>query len=282
MSGRKSEPEGTASSRSGRRAFFILAAMLGLCAPAMRGDAAGQADDENAAGGEDERPWNVKPAPSDPRDFSGVWMARSYLRSFRQLDGSLPPMTPAGKALREQRLALEKAGVQVKDAPTQCIPAGVPRVNMAPHPIQFVYTRGAIVMLYEVMHNVRFIHMDGKPVPPGLPRTRLGYSRGYWDGNSLVVETTNQVDGTDVDKESPSHGEQLRITERFTKVPNAKGGVDLQDVITIVDPERFTAPWSTKLTYAWRGDVTLVEYACEENNEFLPGAPAPAKSEAGR
>ena len=140
----------------------------------------------------------------------------------------------------------------------------------SPYPIQFVYTPGLITILHEVAHNVRYIHMDGKPVPADTPRTFLGYSVGHWEGNTLVIVTDHFNDRTQIDEESLSHGLKLKVTERITKFTNKYGGVELRNLITIDDPDHFTHPWTAERTYPWRGDIRISEYSCEENNRNAP------------
>ncbi len=223
--------------------------------------------------------WNKNPAPKDPRDFSGVWWTRGYDRTFRPVtdrpmspaeSAKLLPLTPLEAASRQHHLDMEKLGKPIADAPTQCFPHGVPRIMASPYPIQFVYSPGLITILHEVAHNVRFIHMDGKPPPPDTPRTFLGYSVGHWEGNTLVVVTDHFNDRTQIDEESLSHGLKLKVTERFTRFTNKYGGAELRDLITIEDPDHYTRPWTTERTYAWRGDVRIQEYSCEENNRNAP------------
>ena len=223
--------------------------------------------------------WNKIPASREPRDFSGVWWTRGYDRTFRPVTSSplspaesakLLPMTPNEAASRQHHLEMEKAGTPIADAPTQCFPHGVPRIMASPYPIQIVYTPGLITILHEVAHNVRFIHMDGKPAPADTPRTFFGYSVGHWEGNTLVVFTDHFNDRTQIDEESLSHGLKLTVTERITKFTNQYGGVELRDLITIEDPEHYTQPWTAERLFPWRGDVRVSEYSCEENNRNAP------------
>jgi hypothetical protein len=223
--------------------------------------------------------WNKNPAPTDPRDFSGVWWTRGYDRTFRPMAdrpmspdqaASLLPMTPLEAASRQHHLDMEKAGTPIADAPTQCFPHGIPRLMASPYPIEFVYAPGLITILHEVAHNVRFIHMDGKPVPADTPRSFLGYSVGHWEGDTLVVVTDHFNDRTQIDEESLSHGLQLKTTERMTKFTNKYGGVEIRNLITIEDPEHFTKPWTAERLYPWRGDIHIAEYSCEENNRNAP------------
>jgi len=247
--------------------------------PAPPSDPAARAAAREKRDAADALEWNKNPAPKDPRDFSGVWWTRGYDRTFRPItDPPLPPsqaakllpFTPLEAASWQHHMDMERKGTPIADAPTQCFPHGIPRLMASPYPIQFVYTPGLITMLHEVGHNVRFIHMDGEPVPAGTPPTFLGYSVGHWEGNTLVIVTDHFNDRTQIDEEALSHGLQLRVTERLTKFTNKYGGVELKNLITIEDPEHFTKPWTAERTYPWRGDARIVEYSCEENNRNAP------------
>ena len=223
--------------------------------------------------------WNRNPAPRDPQDFSGVWWTRGYDRTFRPVTDTpmspaesarLLPLTALEAASRQHHLDMEKAGTPIADAPTQCFPHGIPRLMASPYPIEFVYSPGLITVLHEVAHNVRFIHMDGKPAPADTPRTFLGYSVGHWQGNTLVVITDHFNDRTQIDEESLSHGLKLTVTERMTRFTNKYGGAEIRNLITIEDPEHFTGPWTAQRLYPWRGDIHIAEYSCEENNRNAP------------
>jgi hypothetical protein len=228
---------------------------------------------------EDAALWNKNPAPADPRDFSGVWWTRGYDRTFRPVtsppmppsqSAKLLPLTASEAASRQHHLDMEKAGTPIADAPTQCLPHGVPRLIASPYPIQFVYSPGLITILHEVAHNVRLIHMDGRAAPPDTPPTFLGYSVGHWEGDTLVVVTDHFNDRTQIDEEALSHGLKLKVTERITKFTNKYGGVELRNLITIEDPEHFTQPWTAERLFPWRGDIRIAEYSCEENNRNAP------------
>ena len=219
--------------------------------------------------------WNANPAPTDPRDFQGLWWTRRYDNAFRPVTAAgiardeavqLLPLTPLEVASRKRRMEMSKAGMPTGDSSADCLPHGMPRIMASPYPFRFDYAPGLIVMLDEVTHDIRFIHMDGQPAPNDEPLTYMGYSRGRWDGNTLVVETDHLNDLTPIDEESLSHGTKLKVHEELTKFTNIYGGVELRDLITIDDPEHFTRPWTTERTYPWRGNEKITEYTCEENN----------------
>jgi len=225
-----------------------------------------------------ETKWEPTRPPADPRDFTGLWEMPRVGVTLKLDDGAQPPFNAFGAADYKRYDDAQKAGQVIADAPTHCFPHGVPRLTTAPYPIRFVHTPGLIVMLHEVAHNVRYIHMDGKPAPAGAPKTFLGYSTGRWEGNTLVVETTHLNADTMLDTRI-AHSANMTVVERWTKLKNKLGNTILRDVITINDPERFTRPWSVTRDFAYRSDVQdslwsegLVEYSCEENNRNVPDA----------
>jgi hypothetical protein len=133
-------------------------------------------------------------------------------------------------------------------------------------------------MLHEVAHNVRIIHMDQKEAPKDTPLTFLGYSRGHWEGNTLVVETDHMNGDTRLDSVT-SHGPRLKVTERFTKEKTADGHTDLVARITIDDPDHFYKVFSISRQLGFRSDLEatvgsegITEYSCEENNRNVPTA----------
>ena len=129
--------------------------------------------------------------------------------------------------------------------------------------------------MHEVAHNIRQIHMDQK-MPDKVPTSFLGYSVGHWDGDVLVIETKGTDPRTWIDEEGIIHSDQLYSVERIRKTEN---GENLENEVTMIDPVFFTRPWIKKINYAWRPDLRISEYICEENNRgvFLPGQNAGTK-----
>ena len=144
--------------------------------------------------------------------------------------------------------------------------------------IQLFQTEGYVVLLAEMVHDVRIVRLDDRPHLPPAIRQWLGDSRGHWDGNTLVVETTNFTEK--IASFSPmtfdsergrfrsrafGTGDTLRLVERFTRVD-----ADTLDYeFTIEDPTTFTRPLTVRLPMN-RSDLPLYEYACHEGNYGLP------------
>jgi hypothetical protein len=203
---------------------------------------------------------------SDPHDIDGVWWTPGYDRKFRTVEGELPPFTERGRKDWQHNVDADKAGNPVADAPTGCLPHGIPRLLASPYPIQIITTPGQMTWVHEVNRNQRWIYMD-QPQNLNLPKSYLGHSVAHWEGDTLVIDTADLNDKTRIDEEGINHTDQLRVVERIRKID---GGTALESLITITDPVMFSRPWTTKRLYKWRPDVRVEEYACEENNRNAP------------
>jgi hypothetical protein len=205
-------------------------------------------------------------AIGDPRDFDGVWWTPGYDRKYRTVEGELPPFTERGRREWEAIVKADERGEPVADAPTGCLPHGIPRLLASPYPIQIITTPGQMTWVHEVNRNQRWIYMDEKH-PPNLPKTYLGHSVAHWEGDTLVIDTAGLNDKTRIDEEGITHSDQLHVVERIRKI---EGGKALENLITITDPVMFTQPWTTKRIYRARPEVRIMEYVCEENNRNAP------------
>jgi len=117
------------------------------------------------------------------------------------------------------------------------------------------------VIYTEMIHDARIVWTDGRPHAPSLFRRWLGDSRGRWEGNTLVVDTTNFT-GTNPFRGS---GDRLHLTERFTRTD----ANTLLYEFTVDDPATFTKPWTAQLPMT-KSDARIFEYACHEGNYALP------------
>ncbi|MSO61353.1 MAG: hypothetical protein EXQ50_04565 [Acidobacteria bacterium] len=147
----------------------------------------------------------------------------------------------------------------------RCLTRGVPTAMLPQvynNNYQIVQTPDHVVILAEMIHDARVIPLDGRPHPPAHLRFWMGDSVGRWDGDTLVVETTNFTDQTNYRGST----DRLRLVERFTR--------RAQDIltyrVTVHDPSTFTQPWTIELPVR-RSDGEIYEYACHEANYGLEG-----------
>ena len=123
-----------------------------------------------------------------------------------------------------------------------------------------------VAILTEEIHETRIIPLDGRPHIPGDIRLWFGDSRGRWEGDSLVVETTNLMDHYDfvLTNGLILQDENARIVERFTRV----GPDTIEYQFTVHDPTTYTSPWTAVIPMQ-RNPGLLYEYACHEGNYSL-------------
>ena len=203
-------------------------------------------------------------------------------------NGRLPPMTPdAAKRNREMRNGLgapSLAGVKKRadswkdfDLWGRCITRGLIGSMIPGNPYnkgnQILQAPGYIVIRNEMVHEARIIPLDGRPhVGPNL-RAYMGDGRGHWEGNTLVVETTNFVN--DIGMNGLNFAlltDQLRVVERFARTAPDELSYDA----TVEDPGTWIRPWTMHVPFKLDEKYTLYEYACHEGNyglaDILKGA----------
>jgi hypothetical protein len=201
-------------------------------------------------------------------------------------DGKIPALTPEGKrrqAAADAAAARPARGPEDLTNALRCITFGVPRLggNFGSGPYsyyQIFQTRGYVVLYTEIIHEARMIPLDGRPhLPPNI-RQLLGDSRGRWDGNSLVVDTTNFSGKSNF----MGSADNLHLVERLTRVSPET----IHYEITIEDPTIWTRPWTAMIRLK-RSPENIFEFACHEGNEtvmtgMLGAAHADAKALANR
>jgi hypothetical protein len=194
-------------------------------------------------------------------------------------DGKMPPLTPLGEQRRQAyaaRIARVPASAADSNLWYRCISIGVPR-SMMPQPdgtpFRIVQAPGYVAIQFEMMHETRVIPLGSQPHVGDAVRMYMGDARGRWDGNSLVVETTN-VQGEF--QTTSAGGKDLRIVERFT--PRPSGALDW--TVTIDDPSGWTRPWTFAMPLAKAADDQgPLEYACHEGNYVLPNILSAARAD---
>lgn len=200
-------------------------------------------------------------------------------------DGRIPPLTPQAQKLAADRAEARRArpcatvaggchdSWEDESLWDRCITRGtvgsiVP--NTYNQGNQILQTPGYVILRNEMIHETRVIPVDGRP--HSAIRTWMGDSRGHWDGNTLVVETTN-FNGRDAIAGTPT-SDSLRLVERFTRV-NAN---TLDYRLTVDDPKTWTAPWTISFPLRRSPGYTLYEYACHEGNYYMRNALSGARA----
>jgi hypothetical protein len=183
-------------------------------------------------------------------------------------DGKVPPLTPEARARQAARNADARDhpadGPENRSLQERCLAFNAgPPIGLGPYNnfLQIFQARDAVVIYTEMIHDARIVWTDGRPHPPSEIRRWLGDSRGRWEGNTLVVDTTNFTD------KNPFRGagENLHLTERFTRTD----ADTLLYEFTVDDPTTFVRPWTAQLPMT-RSDERMFEYACHEGNYALP------------
>jgi hypothetical protein len=133
---------------------------------------------------------------------------------------------------------------------------------------RIMQTRDAVIIAHEMVHEARVVPLDGRPHLGGGLKQMLGDSRGHWEGNTLVIETTNFTDRLSIPGSSARTSEALKITERITRIDPQM--VDFQ--LRVDDPKTFTAPWTLRMTLTNQPGYEIYEYACHEGNRSVANA----------
>ena len=235
------------------------------------------------------------PAAGNPGGYGQeVWTERARATALTQPSiivdppsGKLPPLTQAaeqraeahqttgGRPVRSRSSGFGADGPEDRGLSERCLLGFSTGPPLLPggynNNIQIFQNEGHVVLLMEMIHDARIISLDGRPHLPSAIRQWLGDSQGSWEGNTLVVETTNFTDriasfsgrigasGFEI-----GSAENLRLVERFTRVaPDA-----LVYEFTVDDPTTFTRTFTGRLPMTLT-DLPLYEYACHEGNYGL-------------
>ena len=199
---------------------------------------------------------NVAPQAlgDDPGTFSKYMI--NILADFKPDE---PMLLPDAADLYRRR----RASTRIDRPVANCLPAGVPHVELFPRPFRIVQTAELVTMLHEGDGTFRQIHLDGRTHPPDPTPNWLGYSVGKWDADTLVVDTLGFNDRTWLDVMGHGHSEALRVQERFHR--RDFGHLDVQ--VTIADPKTFVKPFTIRFTELLLPDSDILEYVCAENEK---------------
>ena len=212
-------------------------------------------------------------APDDIHYDNAIWQTETYTRGVATLrtslitdpkDGRIPPLTPEAQQRAAERAARRgnpADAVQNRTLAERCVTWGNDAPPMLPPGyyanLQVLQGSGYVVVLTELIHTARLIPLDGRPHLASRMHQLLGDSRGHWEGNTLVVDTTNFTDKTAF----RGSGEKLHVVERLTRVD----ADTIRYEFTVDDPTTWTRTWSAEVPMK-RMQGPLFEYACSEGN----------------
>jgi hypothetical protein len=227
------------------------------------------------------------PRTADGRpDFNGIWQAintanwdvEPHAASFGPLvaagaigaipaglgivEGNEIPYTPEARAQQQEN----KSDWLSNDPLVKCYMPGVPRANYLPFPFQIVQSTDHIIFAYEFASASRIVYVD-QPDFEAPILSWMGHNLARFDGDTLVIEVTDQVPDTWLDHAGNHHTDALRVTERYTHLgPNV-----IQYEATLEDPNVYTRPWKVSFPLYRRLDdnMQLLEFKCVEFTEEL-------------
>ena len=185
-------------------------------------------------------------------------------------NGRVPPLTPAAQKRLQERGAYARAhpadGPEDRSPSDRCIlgfNAGPPLTPGGYNQnMQVVQTRDYVVLVTEMVHTARIVPLDGRPRANEGMRFWSGEARGHWEGDTLVIETTNFSEARGWRGSTAT----MKLTERLTRL-DAK---TLEYKYTVNDPETWTSPWTASIPLQL-ADAPMYEYACHEGNHAMQG-----------
>jgi len=196
-------------------------------------------------------------------DFRGLWFP-----AFGQVGGDEPVLIGEAKATWDMHQAKMAADshYEVPETTNNCEPDGFPYIMNFPYSLEFLFTPGKITVIQEALMQVRRIYTDGRPMPSRdeLDPNYFGYSRGHWEGDTLVVTTIGTQPGQRLGRAGITNSDMLTTTERIYLDPDNPDQLHLD--FTFEDPKVMAQPWH--MTHTFRRDRTWeqLEYVCAQNN----------------
>jgi hypothetical protein len=209
------------------------------------------------------------PAAPKPPDPNAIPVSQFFEVAGR---GFALPLQPWAAELKKKRMADNS-----KDNPdVWCLPIGLMQYHNHPQPRQIVQTKNLTLITYESNYGLRYIYTDGRPAPNNDPTPWwFGYSRGWWEGDTLVVETTNFLGDERagwLDVNGSPYTDALKMTERFRR-PNF-GTLEID--ITIDDAKAYTKPFTVRVNHRIMVDSEMFEFICNENERSTHHIEPPA------
>ena len=206
--------------------------------------------------------WDVEPHAADFSPLVELGAIGAIPAGLGIVQGGGIPYTSQARAKAQEN----RADWLSLDPVVKCYMPGVPRATYLPFPFQIIQSPEHVVMAYEFASASRIVYMD-RPDFEAPILSWMGHSRGHFEGDSLVIDVTDQVPDTWLDHAGNHHSDALRVTERYTHMgPNT-----LMYEATLEDPNVYTQAWTMKFPLYLRLDenMQLLEFKCVEFTEEL-------------
>lgn len=238
------------------------------------------------AAGAASAPDKIQRTPDGKPDLNGIWQAMGSAHwNLEPHNAEASPVTamgaigaiPAGLGIVEGgRIPYKPEALQKRndnkakwlelDPLVQCKLPGVPRATYLPHPFQIVQEPKTLLLTYEFAGADRIVYMN-RPNTEAPVDAWMGYNLGRWEGDTLVIDVTGQIEDTWLDSAGNFHGPSMRVQERYTPL----GANVIMYEATITDPQTFTRPWKISLPLYRRLDknMQLLDFKCVEFVEEL-------------
>ena len=188
----------------------------------------------------------------------GIWLPGPVIPDPLGLKGDVP-LQPWARAIAADRRTHQL------EPHARCKPSGVARVFLTPYGVEIVERPDLQrIYIFDIggPHTFRTIYLDGRGHPAKRIPDYYGHSIGWWEGDTLVVETTGFNEGFWIDRGALPHTDQLKTLERFTRLDMRTIAYEL----TIDDPGAYTKPFTGRLNLIWEAGTELFEFMCQEAN----------------
>ena len=253
-------------------AMLAIAGVLPLSSQAQDGQETEYSITVMPPGGPPPRLPNGKP------DLTGLWLPNSAGQGVsgrfgvdpaarRQFDPELTPEEPPSfqPAAAERIAAMTPLELELSKSSVNCMPRGVPAIWLQnPYGTMLVHKPGLFAQLFEVLNNFRVIHTDGRPIPEYPELLFHGNSTAHWEGDTLVVESTDFDERTYILPNGWFHSDELRVIERYSRPSMNYLIVE----VTVDDPKVLTEPW-TSAPRRWTPTTDNInEFYCTNNRDL--------------
>lgn len=216
----------------------------------------------------------AKPAVTGPDALLGIWVPDASPRQLLAANGAAPPLTADAADTYATNKRLFEAGDRSFDPTSWCSGPGMPRILTMPNAFEIRRDAARLAFIHDWYRWFRVVDMNGPDPDPPLPVT-MGFPVGHWEDDTLVISTVGLTDTTVMDAMGLPHSDELTLVERLRVLPDGR----LENRITITDPQTFSEPWETVLTFHRDANARIADDVCIDR--IAAGASAENTREAG-